>query len=65
VDRLRARVLHKQPFCVQCGQRASEVDHVIPRRAGGSDNLENLRALCRRCHASKTAREDGGFGNPT
>ena len=40
-----------------CTVRATEVDHVIPRSRGGSDQLENLQAACSRCHASKTGRE--------
>lgn len=29
-----------------CGQRATVVDHIVSRRAGGPDTLANLRALC-------------------
>jgi 5-methylcytosine-specific restriction enzyme A len=31
-----------------CGARATVVDHIVSRRAGGSDSLDNLRSLCRR-----------------
>jgi len=62
--RIRAAVLQKSPVCVACEYaRASHVDHVVPRRRGGTDSAENLQALCASCHARKTAREDGGFGN--
>ena len=30
-----------------CGARASVAGHIIPRAAGGSHDLENLRAECR------------------
>ena len=34
-------------------QRALEVDHIVPRNQGGSDDLSNLQALCFRCNAGK------------
>ena len=43
--------------CECCGahehQRALEVDHIVPRNQGGSDDLSNLQALCFRCNAGK------------
>ena len=43
--------------CECCGahedQRALEVDHIIPKNHGGSDDLSNLQALCFRCNAGK------------
>ena len=57
------------PFCVailpsgdRCGESAAEVDHIIPRRQGGTDTPDNLQPLCRSCHARKTVKQDGGFG---
>jgi 5-methylcytosine-specific restriction protein A len=29
-----------------CKQKATHVDHVVSRRQGGADELENLRCLC-------------------
>lgn len=43
-----------------CGQRASVVDHIIDRNAGGTDTLDNLRSLCRQ-HDNQI-KEDG-MGN--
>jgi diadenosine tetraphosphate (Ap4A) HIT family hydrolase len=34
-------------------QRALEVDPIVPRNHGGSDDLNNLQALCFRCNAGK------------
>ena len=34
-------------------QRALEVDHIVPRNHGGSDDLNNLHAPCFRCNAGK------------
>jgi 5-methylcytosine-specific restriction endonuclease McrA len=34
--------------CRICGRPATDVDHIWPRRLGGSDHPGNLQALCRR-----------------
>ena len=34
-------------------QRALEVDHIVPRNQGGSDDISNLQSLCFRCNAAK------------
>ena len=39
--------------CGICGRLAVDIHHIEPRGMGGSknkDNIENLIALCRRCH---------------
>lgn len=57
-DTLRARVLHDEPFCVECKHLATVVDHIVPHR--GDQKLfydrNNLQALCKTCHDRKTAR---------
>ncbi len=40
--------------CHWCGDTATTADHVIPRRAGGTDDLGNLVAACRRCNSGRT-----------
>lgn len=41
--------------CVLCGNRASEVDHIIEMADGGSfHEWSNLRSLCHACHKAKT-----------
>jgi hypothetical protein len=46
-----------------CADRASVVDHIRPRRAGGAPfDPANLRPMCWRHHSAKTVRADGGFG---
>ncbi len=59
--RLRRVVLSRQPVC-PCGSAATEVDHIVPKDAGGDDSFDNLQALCKSCHSSKTLREVHGGG---
>jgi 5-methylcytosine-specific restriction enzyme A len=41
----------------RCLLDASDVDHVVPWRSGGSwFDLENLRAACERCNRGRTRR---------
>lgn len=40
---------------------AKDVDHIDGDAA--NDVPSNRQSLCRPCHSSKTARENGGFGN--
>ena len=59
--RRRVVVLANGPCC-PCGALATEVDHITPRSQGGTDDPENLQALCKPCHSSKTAKEVGWAG---
>lgn len=68
--RARAAFLQLHPLCADCEQRglvtvATVVDHVRPHK--GDQDLfwdeTNWQPLCGPCHSTKTAREDGGFGN--
>ena len=51
--------------CEACGisaeERALEVDHIVPRNKGGSDDLSNLQALCFKCNAQKRDLDDTDF----
>ena len=61
-QRLRKMVLARHPIC-PCGAAATEIDHIVPKSEGGDDSADNLQALCKSCHSSKTLREtQGGRG---
>ena len=47
--------------CKHCNKQLPawfEVDHVVKLEYGGSNNIDNLEALCRDCHGKKTALEN-------
>ena len=47
--------------CKHCSKQLPawfEVDHVVKLEYGGSNNIDNLEALCRDCHGKKTALEN-------
>ena len=41
--------------CMYCGDRATEVDHIIEVAVGGSNTIDNVQPLCKPCHMAKTA----------
>ena len=44
--------------CKICGSRDNlQLDHIIPREDGGTDDPENLQVLCKKCHAKKSGYE--------
>lgn len=57
---IRALYLKYHPDCEVCGKPTTDVDHIIPKREGGTSHWDNLQALCHSCHSEKTAKHDGG-----
>lgn len=51
--------------CEACGvsnqERALQVDHIVPRTTGGSNDLSNFQALCSTCNAQKLNRDQTDF----
>ena len=44
-------------ICHNLLDESYEVDHIIPLFRGGSNQTENLQALCRNCHGKKTVQD--------
>lgn len=65
-ERKRQAVLAQDNYlCRICARKgrltpATEVDHIIPLEAGGTDEASNLQSLCHDCHALKTTIENTG-----
>ena len=51
--------------CALCGKSKDEepleVDHIVPRSKGGTNDKGNLQALCRTCNRGKSNRDDTDF----
>lgn len=71
--RIRDEQLDEYPFCQwpvdegQCNKLATDVDHIIERKRGGSDAPSNRQSLCHAHHSSKTMSENihGAYTHPT
>jgi len=63
---IRYEVLKRAKYrCELCGvldeDKALEVDHIVPRNHGGTDDLSNFQALCYSCNAMKRDRDATDF----
>lgn len=64
-DRLRAKILKRDQYLCQCQdcseleriRPATQVDHIVNKAAGGTDDPNNLQSINAVCHKIKTARE--------
>ena len=62
-DKLRLFVLERDHYlCQVCLEDdrvtpCNIVDHIKAKAEGGTDDPENLRAICKDCHATKTGKE--------
>lgn len=64
-EHLRGRILRRDNYLCHCDEckrlgrirPATEVDHRIPKEAGGTDDPSNLQAINRDCHKAKTIKD--------
>ena len=58
----KKQIAYNQQYkCNKCNKLlppSYEIDHIIKRSEGGTNDLENLQALCRNCHGDKTWTEN-------
>ena len=62
--RLSSKFRKENPICAtpDCGFLSDDVDHIIPWKEGGSMwNEDNFQALCKSCHAIKSAKDRNKF----
>ena len=58
-ERILALIERDGLACAECGTvEKLTVDHIIPISKGGTDDLDNLRLLCRSCNSSKGDKID-------
>lgn len=57
--RLRLQILKRDHrLCQICRERqATEVDHIVPKSKGGSDDPSNLQAACDPCNRAKSDKQ--------
>ena len=60
--RIRELYIQAHPICEQCEKEgrltlAEEVHHILPLTDGGTNDAENLMALCKSCHSRITVRD--------
>ena len=64
---VRAYLLEKwHRRCAYCGTTgvALQVEHIVPRRRGGSDRVSNLTLACQACNERKGTQTATEFGHP-
>jgi 5-methylcytosine-specific restriction endonuclease McrA len=52
------------PYCRDAAPlplEAAHIDHRVPLSRGGTNELDNLRTLCRRCHALRSDENHQGM----
>lgn len=69
-QKCRELFLKQHPLCAICLEQgkvvsSTVVDHIVPHKGDKKlfNDSANWQALCTSCHNTKTASEDGGFGN--
>jgi len=57
--KLRVQILRRDPICSWdgCVRPSTDVDHILNRARGGTDEPSNLQGLCHTHHQAKTAAE--------
>lgn len=67
-DKLRKQILDRDCYLCQCPQckggmlrvtPANEVDHILSKAQGGTDDTSNLRAVNHECHKRITVEQQG------
>jgi 5-methylcytosine-specific restriction protein A len=61
------QILRRDPWCMLrgtgCERLSVEVDHIRSVAEGGTNSPENLRGVCRRCHARRTGQQGAWAAN--
>ena len=48
--------------CAHCGTEENlTIDHIIPRSKGGTNKIENLQVLCKKCNLKKADKMPNQF----
>ena len=62
--KLEPEVFHRLGHnCLYCGEKAEVLDHVVPIAWGGTNDIENMQPICRRCNSKKGGNLPSGKNN--
>jgi hypothetical protein len=53
---MRRKVQKRGCQCHYCEERATTLDHIVPKALGGPDRKENLVPACQRCNEAKDSQ---------
>ena len=54
-EKARRIVMRGSPACALCGvAQATQCDHIVSLADGGTNEVRNLRPVCRPCHVKRT-----------
>lgn len=54
-NKTRLMILERDNYtCAYCGREATEVDHILAKANGGTDEPSNLVAACKPCNGLKS-----------
>ena len=65
-DKIRKQIMQRDGYlCQPCRRQgrptpAKAVDHITPKAKDGTDDPDNLQAICNDCHKAKTKAETSG-----
>lgn len=43
-------IMAKFDFCADCGGPKEHIHHIVPLAEGGTNDVDNLKPLCKACH---------------
>jgi 5-methylcytosine-specific restriction endonuclease McrA len=53
-QKVRAEAIRLQPYCSFCGTGNDLTgDHIVPLKEGGTNDIDNVRVLCRSCNTRR------------
>ncbi len=52
-QKVRQAVFERDNYTCKCGEKATDIHHIIHQEDGGMHDMNNLISLCKKCHAEE------------